>query len=131
MAEVIGVLSLDNFRLVKSLNSSVETGFSSLDQKYSETYKELRKDDIKFSGISNENLAVISYTSGTTGFSKGVMITHNSLAANIRYAQNNMPLRSGDPVVSFLPLASPSKCFFGRGRGACAGRTGLRNRDRE
>ena len=112
MAEIIGVLSLDNFRLVKSLNSSVETGFSSLDQKYSETYKELRKEDIKFSGISNDNLAVISYTSGTTGFSKGVMITHNSLAANIRYAQNNMPLKSGDPVVSFLPLAHTFGCAF-------------------
>jgi len=112
MAEIIGVLSLDNFRLVKSLNSSVETGFSSLDQKYSETYRELRKDDIKFSAISNDNLAVISYTSGTTGFSKGVMITHNSLAANIRYAQNNMPLKSGDPVVSFLPLAHTFGCAF-------------------
>jgi long-chain acyl-CoA synthetase len=112
MAEIIGVLSLDNFRLVKSLNSSVETGFSSLDQKYSETYKELQKDDIKFSAISNDNLAVISYTSGTTGFSKGVMITHNSLAANIRYAQNNMPLKSGDPVVSFLPLAHTFGCAF-------------------
>jgi len=112
MAEIIGVLSLDNFRLVKSLNSSVETGFSSLDQKYSESYRELRKDDIKFSAISNDNLAVISYTSGTTGFSKGVMITHNSLAANIRYAQNNMPLKSGDPVVSFLPLAHTFGCAF-------------------
>lgn len=112
MPAIIGVLSLDDFRLVKSLNSSVEAGFSTLRQKYSEKYPELKKDDIKFSGITNDNLAVISYTSGTTGFSKGVMITHNSLAANVRYAQNNMPLKSGDPVVSFLPLAHTFGCAF-------------------
>ncbi len=53
----------------------------------------------------NSELAEISYTSGTTGFSKGVMLLHNSLAANIRFAQNNMPLAPGDKIVSFLPLA--------------------------
>jgi len=40
------------------------------------------------------------------------MITHNSLAANVRYAQNNMPLKSGDPIVSFLPLAHTYGCAF-------------------
>ncbi len=53
----------------------------------------------------NSELAEISYTSGTTGFSKGVMLLHNSLAANIRFAQNHMPLDAGDKIVSFLPLA--------------------------
>jgi len=41
-----------------------------------------------------------------------VMITHNSLAANVRYAQKNMPLEPGDPVVSFLPLAHTFGCAF-------------------
>ena len=40
------------------------------------------------------------------------MITHNSLAANVRYAQKNMPLKPGDPVVSFLPLAHTYGCAF-------------------
>ncbi|MFA5646976.1 MAG: AMP-binding protein [Bacteroidales bacterium] len=62
--------------------------------------------------ISNDKLAVISYTSGTTGFAKGVMIPHNSLAANIQYAQENMPLNSGDRIVSFLPLAHTFGCAF-------------------
>lgn len=53
----------------------------------------------------NEKLAIISYTSGTTGNSKGVMLLHNNIAANIRFARNNMPLKSGDKIVSFLPLA--------------------------
>jgi len=72
----------------------------------------LKQEDIRFSDISNDKLAVISYTSGTTGFSKGVMISHNSLACNVRYAQKNMPLESGDPVVSFLPLAHTYGCAF-------------------
>jgi len=65
------------------------------------------KDEDKpaFPEIPGETLAVISYTSGTTGFTKGVMLTHNNLAANMRYAQQNMPLNPGDRIVSFLPLA--------------------------
>ena len=106
------ILSLDDFRLVKSVNQAVGESFASLGEKYSNAYPELRKEDIKFSDISNDQLAVISYTSGTTGFSKGVMISHNSLAANVRYAQNNMPLKAGDPLVSFLPLAHTYGCAF-------------------
>ncbi|MBN2639061.1 MAG: AMP-binding protein [Bacteroidales bacterium] len=58
-----------------------------------------------FEVAENSELAEISYTSGTTGFSKGVMLLHNSLAANIRFAQHHMPLLPGDKIVSFLPLA--------------------------
>jgi long-chain acyl-CoA synthetase len=112
MPEIIGVFSLDDFRMIISRDQSVKESFSSLEEKYSNSFPELKKEDIKFSDISNDHLAVISYTSGTTGFSKGVMITHNSLAANVRYAQNNMPLKSGDPLVSFLPLAHTYGCAF-------------------
>lgn len=112
MTEIIGVFSLDDFRLIHSVNQAVAESFSSLESKYSAAFPEIKKEDIKFSDISNDHLAVISYTSGTTGFSKGVMITHNNLAANVRYAQNNMPLESGDPVVSFLPLAHTFGCAF-------------------
>jgi long-chain acyl-CoA synthetase len=109
---IAGVVSLDDFRLITAVNASVKSSFDSIDEKYSKTYADLKQDDIKFSDISNDKLAVISYTSGTTGFSKGVMITHNSLACNIRFAQKNMPLESGDPVVSFLPLAHTYGCAF-------------------
>ena len=112
MPEITGVLSLDDFKMVLSGNSTFKECFSSLEEKFSKAFSNLKKEEIKFSDISNDQLAVISYTSGTTGFSKGVMITHNSLAANVRYAQENMPLKSGDPVVSFLPLAHTFGCAF-------------------
>src|SRR5664280_2679037 len=112
MPELIGIISIDDFGLIKSVNQAVAEAFASLEEKYSKAYPELRKEDIRFSDISNDQLAVISYTSGTTGFSKGVMIAHNNLAANVRYAQNNMPLKPGDPLVSFLPLAHTYGCAF-------------------
>lgn len=62
--------------------------------------------------ISNDKLAVISYTSGTSGVSKGVMLSHNSLAANMEFARTNMPLKAKDEIVSFLPLAHAFGCAF-------------------
>jgi long-chain acyl-CoA synthetase len=109
---IAGVLSLDDFRLIMAVNPAVRSVFNAIEERYGKSHQELRKEDVKFSGISNNSLAVISYTSGTTGFSKGVMITHNSLACNVRFAQNNMPLKPGDPVVSFLPLAHTYGCAF-------------------
>jgi long-chain acyl-CoA synthetase len=79
--------------------------YAGRDDLFKKAFPEFSQRDIVFSGLDNEQLAVLSYTSGTTGFSKGVMVPHRSLAANIRYAQHNMPLEPGDPVVSFLPLA--------------------------
>ncbi len=90
----------------------MKKSYPSLESKFIQTYPDLRKEDIKFSDISNDALAVISYTGGTTGFSKGVMLSHNNLAANIRFAQTHMPLKPGDPVVSFLPLAHTYGCAF-------------------
>ena len=67
---------------------------------------------VNFRPVTNEKLAVISYTSGTTGFTKGVMIHHNSLVANVVYANKHMPLSPGDDIVSFLPLAHAYGCAF-------------------
>ena len=72
----------------------------------------LTQDMIKFLACNNEDLAVISYTSGTTGFSKGVMLQHKSLLGNILYAHHNMPLNPKDKILSFLPLAHTYGCAF-------------------
>jgi long-chain acyl-CoA synthetase len=112
MKEIMAVISLEDFSYITSREDKLKSVYNRIDEKFSKAYPELKPEQIKFSDISNDNLAVISYTSGTTGFSKGVMITHNSLAANVRFAQNNMPLKPGDPVVSFLPLAHTYGCAF-------------------
>lgn len=112
LPEIKGVISLDDFSLVTQGDAFMKNLYAGLDEKFRKAFPVLKKEDIKFSDISNDNLAVISYTGGTTGFSKGVMITHNSLAANVRFAQTHMPLKPGDPLVSFLPLAHTYGCAF-------------------
>jgi long-chain acyl-CoA synthetase len=62
--------------------------------------------------VEDGSLAAIVYTSGTTGFSKGVMLPHKSLLANVAYAKEHMPLEPGDTIVSFLPLAHAFGCAF-------------------
>ena len=67
---------------------------------------------VSFRPSNPDDLAVISYTSGTTGFSKGVMLQHKSLLGNILYAHRNMPLNPRDRILSFLPLAHTYGCAF-------------------
>lgn len=67
---------------------------------------------LSFSPTDGEQVAVISYTSGTTGFSKGVVIQHKSLLGNILFAHRNMPLTPRDKILSFLPLAHTYGCAF-------------------
>lgn len=112
LAAIKGVFSADNYSLLSSRSAEVDKTFNELETLYSRKYPELSPGDIKFSDITNDRIAVISYTSGTTGFSKGVMVPHNSLAANVKFAHENMPLESGDKIVSFLPLAHTFGCAF-------------------
>ena len=110
--QVKAIISLDNFNMICATDAGIKEKYLSIEQKYLEIYPDLKPEEVKFPGITNDKLAVISYTGGTTGFSKGVMLTHNSLTANVRFAQNHMPLKPGDPVVSFLPLAHTYGCAF-------------------
>ena len=105
-------ISIDDFSVITARTDEIKIKYLATEEKFIKAYPSLRKEDVKFSDITNDKLAVISYTGGTTGFSKGVMITHNSLAANIRFAQTHMPLQPGDPLVSFLPLAHTYGCAF-------------------
>lgn len=105
-------ISVDDFSVITARTDEIKRKYLAIEEKFIKAYPSLRKEDVKFSEIANDKLAVISYTGGTTGFSKGVMITHNSLAANVRFAQTHMPLQPGDPLVSFLPLAHTYGCAF-------------------
>lgn len=112
MPAVNTVMFTEDFQFAFGSNEKVKKLIGDIDKFYSEKYPDLKPDMIKFSDIDNEAVAVISYTSGSTGFSKGVMVPHRSLAANVRFAQNNMPLKPGDKIVSFLPLAHTYGCAF-------------------
>lgn len=106
------ILKIDDFSLTDQSNADVIKAFNESNVGLPVEEHLIKKDDFKVNGIPNDQLAVLSYTSGTTGFTKGVMLLHNSLAANIRFAQNNMPLEPGDRIVSLLPLAHTFGCAF-------------------
>jgi long-chain acyl-CoA synthetase len=107
------IISLTNFELFHTASDTIRSLMEILDAEFVKIFPlGLKAKKFELPEIGNDELAVISYTSGTTGFSKGVMLQHNSLAANVRYAQENMPLLPGDPIVSFLPLAHSYGCAF-------------------
>lgn len=79
------------------------------DQKYPKGYT---SEDIEFAKVDNSELVLINYTSGTTGFSKGVMLSANNLAGNVTYAHSLKLLFKGQNILSFLPLAHAYGCAF-------------------
>jgi len=114
LKNIKAVISVDDFRVLYTNGElSVEDFSGRMKEEESKRYpKGFTREDFKVAELADEDLAVISYTSGTTGFSKGVMIPHISLYGNIRFAHENMPLLPGDRIVSFLPLAHTYGCAF-------------------
>lgn len=68
--------------------------------------------DVHYTERSNAELASINYTSGTTGFSKGVMTPANALAGNIVFGLTTKLVYPGCRHVAFLPLAHAYGCAF-------------------
>ena len=67
-------------------------------------------EDIKYPDIPNDSVCIMSYTSGTTGFSKGVMLTVNNVTSNVAYCiWENV---QGNRILSFLPLAHAYGCVL-------------------
>ncbi len=114
MPEIKAAFSLTDFNPFYTADGSgLDTITGDIKKRFDKQYKDgFNPGVFNVAKVENGELAEISYTSGTTGFSKGVMLTHNSLIANIRYAHENMPLEPGDSIVSFLPLAHSYGCAF-------------------
>jgi long-chain acyl-CoA synthetase len=96
-----GFISLDSYEVLYERDSDVS--------KYLNESKALKLDltpeTFSLNKQPHDALASISYTSGTSGLSKGVMLSHGNFATNIEFGFDVMDLRPGDKIVSFLPLA--------------------------
>lgn len=79
------------------------------------------KDHVRYIDKSNAELVSINYTSGTTGFSKGVMTSGNALAGNIVFAIGTGIIKEGYKMISFLPLAHAYGCAFDFLTATCRG----------
>lgn len=112
--EIRGVFSLSDFRCLHQRDGeSIQKLMKTMDEKMQEKYPDgFGRDDIKYAELDNDKVVEINYTSGTTGFSKGVMLTGNNLAGNVTYARTLDLLFRGDRELCFLPLAHAYSCAF-------------------
>ncbi|MBQ5508695.1 MAG: AMP-binding protein [Muribaculaceae bacterium] len=114
MRHVRAAVSLDNGKLLaqkeeEKMGEVLENIDSLMQQAYPNGFSAAC---INYIDRGNDQLMEINYTSGTTGFSKGVMLTGNNLAGNIVYGINSQLHRRGTRCVSFLPLAHAYGCAF-------------------
>ena len=84
-----------------------------MDKLFKKAYpKGFTRDDVRFAELTNDKVILINYTSGTTGFSKGVMLTGNNLGGNVCSGISSKLHFSGSKCLSFLPLAHAYGCAF-------------------
>ena len=114
IGEVRGVFSLSDYRCLHQRDGeNIQKLMKSLDEKMTEKYPDgFTQEDIKYAELDNDKVVEINYTSGTTGFSKGVMLTGNNLAGNVTYARTLDLLFRGERELCFLPLAHAYSCAF-------------------
>ena len=108
------VFSLTDFRCLHQRDGeTVQKFIKNMDAAMKKNYpKGFQKENIHYTELSNDKVMLLNYTSGTTGFSKGVMITGNNLAGNVTFGIRTELLRKGEKVLSFLPLAHAYGCAF-------------------
>jgi long-chain acyl-CoA synthetase len=114
MKQVKTILSLDDFGI---LSSDPDAAFSKahggLDEGFRSKYPDgFTKADLSFAAVDNSEVVEINYTSGTTGFSKGVVLSANSLAGNVDFAMRSIELNAGEKMLALLPLAHCYGCAF-------------------
>ena len=112
--DIRGVFSLEDFRCLHQRDGEcIQKIMRSLDEKMAEKYPNgFSKEDIQYAELDNDKIVELNYTSGTTGFSKGVMLTGNNLAGNVTYARTLDLLFRGERELCFLPLAHAYSCAF-------------------
>jgi len=97
------VLSLEDFALHYSKDENAKFKLDDAFHYYKNN--KLVMEGFVFDEWNREEACIISYTSGTSGFTKGVLIPERSLVSNIVFAREHMPLKNGNKIVSFLPMA--------------------------
>ena len=108
------VFSLTDYRCLHQRDGeTIQKFMRNIDTAMKKAYpKGFQKENIIYTELSNDKVMLFNYTSGTTGFSKGVMLTGNNLAGNVTFGIRTGLLKKGEKVLSFLPLAHAYGCAF-------------------
>jgi len=106
MPLLMGIVLLTDFTPVVCRNEQLMEAFEHRNVLYGTRFpKNFRPEHISYrKEESPEELAVINYTSGTTGYSKGVMLPYRSLWSNVNYCHEMLPVKPGDNMVAMLPM---------------------------
>ena len=104
-----GIIYIPDYSLVVSRTDKLTYAREHLNEMFGIKFpKYFRKEHVYYYIDENpDEMALINYTSGTTGFSKGVMVPYRALWSNIDFAQHVLPkeVKSGDSIISILPMA--------------------------
>ena len=114
LSQIRAAISIDKSNcLFQRDGEKIDQFLAGLDDDFIATYPQgSTPEDIVYADNSNEELAIINYTSGTTGFSKGVMLSGNNLAGNVMFGVRSHLHYRGSRCLSFLPLAHAYGCAF-------------------
>ncbi len=107
LPELKGAIFISEFGMPLSRSEKLTDARNNLNEYFGKEFPySFTKENVKFYEDEPEELAIINYTSGSTGMSKGVMLPYRSLWSNVRYCLDNLDwLKSGDGIVNMLPLA--------------------------
>ena len=101
-----GIILMTDFTLLVCRSKQLEYAREHLNELFGKKFpRNFRREHVSYRRDNPEELAVINYTSGTTSFSKGVMLPYRSLWANPQFAFDVLTLKPGDRIVSMLPMA--------------------------
>lgn len=112
--QVRGAISLEDYSCLDQRDGEdIMQYLTDMEQHFEEAYPHgFSEKDIKYAELDNDKVCLINYTSGTTGFSKGVMLTGNNLAGNTCFGIRSKLHYKGSKCLSFLPLAHAYGCAF-------------------
>ena len=107
MPDLHAIIQVNTFKLLYASDERITSAREHLNELFGRKYPNVfTKDDLNYYEDSADELAIINYTSGTSGFSKGVMIPYRAVRSNIEFAKGVLPgLDNTRSVVSMLPSA--------------------------
>ena len=101
-----GVILINDFSVLVSRTEKLTYAREHLNELFGKKFpKNFRKEHVNYYKDSPDELLVLNYTSGTTSFSKGVMIPARALWSNMMFALTALPQKPGNRLVSMLPMA--------------------------
>ncbi|MBO5251583.1 MAG: AMP-binding protein [Bacteroidaceae bacterium] len=106
MPNLEGIILVNDFSVLVSRTEKLTYAREHLNELFGKKFpKNFRKEHINYHKDSPEELAVLNYTSGTTSYSKGVMLPYRALWSNTKFAFQVLKMNPGDKIVSMLPMA--------------------------